>query len=227
MSGSGRKQRLRDLSHHPGEEHPYPRCGKSHRPSSSYTHGLKVLFPTPGGTVDLAGQGKVPDEAVLQADTAAPAAEEASPFSPGSGGNVCQGLFCRNLTIEREQEVLRRHSLDLRRLEMSLHSYLLRTPPEAVEAFVLDILLEPLFEMTEQAYGAADAIYRYAEDASNSMEPCAFLAVIQRLEETLKSCLKLESAVRQSELDYLTEVMRDLERSQNPAGAYPWAKAAG
>lgn len=114
---------------------------------------------------------------------------------PSDHGPACQGPHCVNLNFLRELPRLNLSMGQLQRQEKSMLRYLARTDYMTVQEFVLSLLLEPMFESIELAYGAADELRHHAARDTTPGSPCPFALLITGLERRLRLYLRMDQGL--------------------------------
>ena len=110
-------------------------------------------------------------------------------------GIACQGPQCINLNFVRELRWLNKGLASLQRQEKSLVRYLARVDQDTVQESVLSLLLEPMFESIEMAYGAADELRFIVEKSPSLGPPCPFANLINGLGQRLRLYLRMEQGL--------------------------------
>ena len=139
---------------------------------------------------------------------------------PPGQGPACEGPHCLNLTVLRELSRLNLGMGLLQRQERSLLRYLARMDHQTVEEFVLSLLLEPMFESIELAYGAADVLqYEMARDTTPG-SPCPFASLINGLERRLELYVRMDEGLDAEAGEEMAELFdeKDISSAQILAG---------
>ena len=194
----GKKRANRQCSHHGAGPH-RGGCHRLHRGRKVAVDGHHHQVEVEQGENDLTrdtGPGRHPSspEGSLQR---IPDDQHLSrtPSDPVVQGLSCAGPQCVNLNFLRELRVLNRSLAMLQSQEKSLVRYLARVDHDTVQEFVLFLLLEPVFESIEKAYMAADELRQHIEKDPSLGSPCPYVKLIQRLDQRLRTYLKLENGL--------------------------------
>ena len=193
----GKRRPHGQCPHRAGGRHQPGRCKRLGRNRTHAAGGLlRHVEHTEGSQTPGPGNGHHRSES------------EASPEQRGNGQHVpnaltdsiapglsCQGPHCVNLNFLRELPRLNKGLASLQRQEKSLVRYLARVDQETVQQFVLSLLLEPMFESIELAYGAADELRHYVVKDPALGSPCPFTSLINGMDRRLRLYLRMEQGL--------------------------------